>query len=460
MRSTGTSRRSSIENGTPHARNGDQLEPLAVSKVTIPYASYGAIVSREFTVYHSQHGPIVAERDGKWVAFSMMQRPIDALAQSFSRNKARNHAEFHATMQLRANSTNNTVFADSNGNIAYYHGNFIPRRDPSFDWSEPVDGSNPKTAWGAPHELSEMIAVLNPPIGWVQNTNNWPFTVAGPDSPKNEDFVAYMAPELENPRGIHALRILENAPPMTLDTLLEAAYDAHLSAFEDLLPGLFAAYDALPQRTPLRAELADPIVLLRSWDLHSSVESIETSLAIYWGEALRSQIEPETDLAGDELYAAMIHQSSDTQRLAALRTAMARLKADFGDWRTPWGTINRYQRIDGQIRQPFSDTEPSLPVPFGPGRWGALASYSAVPAHGTKRRYGTSGNSFVAVVEFGERVRARAITVGGESGDPKSKHFDDQVQRYLAGDLREVWFYREDVEAHAERTYNPGKPGE
>lgn len=443
--------------GRLHARHGDQLKPLAVSTVTIPYAVGDSLASREFTVYHSQHGPIIGERDGKWISIRLMQRPVDALSQSFLRTKARNHDQFRATMQLRTNSSNNTVFADSSGNIAYYHGNFMPRRDPDFDWSEPVDGSDPATDWQGLHELDELISVLNPPIGWLQNTNNWPFTVAGPDSPKSTDYPTYMAPDLENPRGRHALQVLQDVPALTLDTLIAAAYDPRLTAFETLLPPLFDDYAKLPRRDPLRSELAEPIELLRGWDLRNGVDSVATSVAIYWAEQLRTNVAAATGLEGDELLAALIDQTTPTSRLDALRTALARLQADFGDWRTPWGELNRYQRLDGQIEQPFSDAAPSEPVPFASGRWGALASFGATTKPGTKRMYGTSGNSFVAVVEFGDRVRAKAITVGGQSGDPSSPHFDDQVQRYVDGDLREVWFYREDVEAHAERSYHPGE---
>ena len=70
--------------------------------------------------------------------------------------------------------------------------------------------------------------------------------------------------------------------------------------------------------------------------------------------------------------------------------------------------------------------------------------------------YGTSGNSFVAVVEFGEKVRARAVTAGGESGNPAAKHFNDEAQRYSTGDLREVYFYRSQLAGHTEREYHPG----
>ncbi|RPJ73667.1 MAG: acylase, partial [Acidobacteria bacterium] len=137
--------------------------------------------------------------------------------------------------------------------------------------------------------------------------------------------------------------------------------------------------------------------------------------------------------------------------------ACDRLTADFGSWKTPWGEVNRYQRLTGEIVQKFNDAAPSIPVAFTAARWGSLASFAARTYPGTKRMYGTSGNSFVAAVEFGERVRARAVSAGGESGDPASPHFGDQAERYATGNLREVYFYRADVEKHAEKTYRPGQ---
>jgi acyl-homoserine-lactone acylase len=144
-------------------------------------------------------------------------------------------------------------------------------------------------------------------------------------------------------------------------------------------------------------------------------------------------------------------------QLAALAAASDRLTADFGSWRTPWGEINRFQRLNGDIVQTFRDDGPSIPVPFPAASWGSLASFGAQRWPGAKRYYGTSGNSFVAVVEFGPKVRALAVTAGGESGHPDSPHFNDQAQRYASGDLREVYFWPEQLAGHVERTYRPGE---
>jgi acyl-homoserine-lactone acylase len=393
-----------------------------------------------------------------------MEEPVKAITQSYLRTKADGHEAFRKTMELLTNSSNNTVYADADGNIAYYHGNFIPKRDPSFDWSEPVDGSDPATEWQGLHPVDEAITLLNPASGWIQNTNNWPFSAAGPDSPKREDYPAYMSHNTENFRGIHASALLAQEDEFTLDSLIAMGYDSYLTGFEKLIPSLIAAYEAMSADDPLKAELSAPIESLRAWDLRWSETSTPTSLAIYWGNELSSRLRNDPDwlqIAATPrdpgIYDYAASDAAARHRLEALAAAVTTLENDFGDWRTAWGEINRYQRLTGDIVQNFDDDAPSVPVGFASGRWGALASFGSRTYPGTKRMYGTGGNSFVAAVEFGERLRAKAVTAGGLSSDPDSPHFDDQAELYAKGELRDVFFYREDVEKNKEREYHPGQ---
>jgi acyl-homoserine-lactone acylase len=145
------------------------------------------------------------------------------------------------------------------------------------------------------------------------------------------------------------------------------------------------------------------------------------------------------------------------QRVESLAAAIDKLAADFGKWQTPWGEINRFQRNNGDIVQKFDDTKPSTPVMFASANYGSLASFGARAYPGTKKWYGTSGNSFVAAVEFGDRVKAKAITAGGLNSVPGSKHFNDQAERYATGNFRDVYFYREDLKGHTEKEYKPGQ---
>jgi acyl-homoserine-lactone acylase len=439
-------------------RYGKEDRPVITSRITVPYKdSTGNMARREFTVYRTHHGPIVKQVDGKWISVRLMESPVKALTQSYTRTKALTLQAFRESMELHTNSSNNTLYANADGDIAYWHANFVPKRDTAFDWTRPVDGSNPATEWGEVHSIDESPNVFNPPNGWVYNTNNFPYSAAGANSPKQANYPSYMDRGSENARGIHAIRVLQGRKDFTLNSLVDAAYDSYLTAFAELLPPLVADYDKLAGSNPLKAKLSEQIELLRAWDLRWSQTSVPTSLAVFWADTLQRELAPAASRARMNTHDYAIERASGAQRLQALVAAAAKLEADFGTWKTPWGEINRFQRLTGDIVQPFNDSGPSIPVGFTSARWGSLASFGARPYPGTKKWYGTSGNSFVAVVEFGDSVRARAVTAGGESGDPSSPHFNDQATRYATGDLREVYFYPSQLKGHIKREYRPGR---
>jgi acyl-homoserine-lactone acylase len=445
------------KNGKVYYKYGAGEREMKAVPIALPYKSAHGIQTRTITAYFSHHGPVVRARDGKWVAVKMMDEPLKALTQSYSRTKAISYKAFYQSMQLRTNSSNNTVYADGAGNIAYFHGNFHPKRDPAFDWKHPVDGSSPATEWRGLHEIKDTITLFNPASGWIQNTNNWPFRAAGASSPREQDYPKYMWSLPENARGLHALRVLGDARDVTLDSLIASAYDNYLTAFEPMVPALLAAYDALPAQDPLKTALAGQIALLRGWDLRYSVASVPTSLAIFWGQqmvagasaAARAKQVPVADYIRDSL--------TPDERLQALVRATAKLEADFGSWQTPWGEINRFQRASGDVKQVYDDAKPSLPVAFPSAVWGSLASFGMSAPQKTRRIYGDRGNSFVAAVEFGPRLRAKSILAGGNSSNPQSPHFADQALMYSRGEFKDVLFYKEDILRNLERQYHPGK---
>jgi acyl-homoserine-lactone acylase len=435
---------------------GAEERPLIQKQITVLYSTPTGMASKTFTVYYTTHGPIIRAENGKWVAIKLMQKPIEALEQSHLRTKARNYVEYSKTMELQANSSNNTVFADADGDIAYWHGNFIPRRDPKFDFTKPVDGSDPETDWHGLLTVKETPHLFNPSSGYLYNSNNWPWSGAGESSLRQKDYPLYVETGGESARGLHAIRLLSCRKDFTLDSLVTAAFDSYLPWFDLPLPALLRTYDALPADARQMANLAEQIAALRNWDQRWAADSIATSLAVFWGEQVRIRLEDKARPGGLLLQEYAGTQASPSLLLDSLTAASDKLTADFGTWKTPWGDINRFQRLTGDIVQPFNDAAPSIPVPFTSSLWGSLASFGARAYPGTKKRYGTSGNSFVAVVEFGNKIRARAVTAGGESGHPDSPHFNDESTRYASGNLRSVYFYPEDLKGHTERTYHPG----
>jgi len=437
-------------------RYGGADRPVTVRTITVPYKTAAGMARKTFTVYRTHHGPVIRKAGDQWVTIRLMQDPVHALTQSYTRTKARDYTSFRRTMDLHTNSSNNTIFAAASGDIAYFHGNFIPRRDTTFDWTKPVDGSTTATEWGALLSVDETPHLLNPASGWLYNSNNWPWSAAGASSPRREDYPRYVETGGESARGRHAIRVLQNKKDFTLDGLVTAAFDSYLPWFEQTIPALIKAWDAAPAADPLKAKLAEQIGALRAWDTRWSATSIPTSLAVFWGQSLARTLNADARAAGMALEDYVTQRATPAQLLEGLAAASDQLSADFGTWRTPWGDINRFQRLTGDIVQPFSDAGPSIPVPFTASTWGSLAAFGARAYAGTKKWYGTSGNSFVAVVEFGDSVRAKAVTAGGESGHKGSPHFNDEAARYATGDLRDVYFYRSQLVGHTERTYHPG----
>jgi len=436
-------------------RYGRELRPVRTQSVTIRYRQAdGTMGSRTFTTYATHHGPIIRADGNRWIAMGLMNRPIPALQQSWMRTKARDLASYLHVAALQANSSNDTIYADADGHIAYLHPQFVPVRNDRFDYRDPVDGSDPATDWRGLTPVDQLPTVRDPGGGWLYNSNDAPWRAAGADSPRQDAFPRYMDTAGANPRGDHATTLLDRAQGLTPDSLRRIAYDSWMPFFREIVPQLAQAWAALPSDDPQRGRLEGPVALLRDWDQRWSAESQATSLANYWGEELWSLAGRQRPPHGN-MWEAMLALSG-ADKLAALDRAVSRMEREWGGWRVAWGEVNRFQRNDAAIVQRFDDNRPSIPVPFSSARWGSLASFGARAYSGTRRWYGTSGNSFVAVVEFGPRVRAWAVTAGGESGHPGSPNFNDEAQRYASGDLRPVYFYAEDLAGHIERTYHPG----
>lgn len=447
-------------NDSLYYQYGKEIRPIDEKKIRLAYKDGDKLSYREFTTYSTHHGPVIAKQDDQWTTIKLMKEPIKALTQSFTRTKARDLASFEKTMDLKTNSSNNTVFADRQGNIAYWHGNFIPKRDTRFNWNAPVDGSNPATEWSGLHSVEESVHVYNPAIGWIQNCNSTPYTVSGENSPDKSHYPGYMAPDAQNARGINAERVLRRENNFTLDKLISAAYDPHLAGFEELIPSLVMAYDKVSRSDDdIISKFDEPMSMLKSWDMKYGLSSVAATLAMYWGQELRAQVVKDIPPGTDQLSIIqyMISKTSNEDKVKALDNVIDELNRDFGTWKMPWGEVNRFQRLTGKVTETYDDAKPSIAVPFASSFWGSLAAFGSRKFPGTNRMYGYVGNSFVAVVEFGKEIKAKSLLAGGVNNNPSSPYFTNQAERYSKGDFKDVSFYKKDVVKNATRTYNPGK---
>ena len=422
-------------------------------KIIVRYKEGGSIKSKTITTFRTHHGPVMAKRNGAWLTVKAANRSLNGLMQSWLRTKTTSFADYKNVMDLKANTSNNTVYADAEGNIAYWHGNFIPVRNKKLDWSSPVNGSIKATEWNGLHTVNESIHLYNPPNGWIQNCNSTPFTAAGPYSPKRENYPTYMAPDEENFRGINAVRVWSGAKNLTLDSVIQKGYDRRLAAFETLVPALLQAFE----KDTSYKDLSPAMDILKSWDYTCDTASVATTLAVEWATRLLPVIQQSE--GGDQV--ARTKEFAKTAAPEILLQPFAQLLGDlkktWGTWQVPWGRINRFQRVSAAVDQTYNDSLPSLPVPFAASTWGTLPSYVSRTYPGTKKRYGVNGNSFICAVEFGKHIKAKSLLAGGESGNPASPHFFDQGKMYTEGSFKDVLFYKDDVLQHAEKTYHPGE---
>jgi acyl-homoserine lactone acylase PvdQ len=447
------------QNNSLFTKYDNKLLPVKTKQVVIRYKKGDGFGEHTFTTYYTNHGPVMGSRGGKWLSLRENNRSMTALEQSWLRTKAKGFDDFKKNMTLRSNTSDNTVFADNKGNIAYWHGNFVPKRSQKYDYSLAADGSTSQSDWKGIYLLDEIVHVYNPATGFIQNCNATPFTVSGKSSPKKADYPIYMAPDGENFRGLNAARLLKSSGDFTIDKMIDrVGYNHHLTFFDYLVPTLVKDYEALAATDPLRKQLDEAVALLRTWNKNSADTSIASTIAIEFGYRFLQKAPPAANpYKASDAVAQLnntIAATTSQERLNMLSETLKDIEKRFGKWRTPWGEVNRYQRpADGK----FDDTKPSIPVGLAAATFGSLPSFASRRFSGMDKRYGVSGNSFIACVEFGKKVKAKSIITGGQSFDPASKHYIDQAKGYIDGEFKEVFFYKEDVLKHIEKQYHPGE---
>lgn len=440
----------------------NQWLPVKEKLIELKYKSNGQTETKKIKAFFTHHGPVMAKRGSQLISVKSNNRDLKGLIQSWQRTKAKGLDDYKKVMDLQANTSNNTVFADYKGNIAYWHGNFVPVRDKNLNWGKVMDGTTAATEWKGLHKVNETVHVYNPANGWIQNCNSTPFTVSGDLSPKKKDYPAYMAPDGENFRGINAVRVLSKENKFTIDKMIKAGYDTYLAAFELLIPALIRNYDAtVTADNAYYKDLVEPINVLKQWDYRVAENSVATALAIEWAQLLGPGIrkvyieDGETDQVDATQHFA--DSASAAQLLNTMLEVVRMFQQKYGKWNIAWGEINRFQRVSNDIQQKYDDTKESVPVAFASSAWGMLPAYNSNYYPGTKKRYGTSGNSFICAVEFGPRIKAKSLLAGGVSGNIQSPHFNDQLLMYTKGQFKDVLFYEEDVLKHVERSYHPGE---
>lgn len=433
-------------------------KPVVKKEIKLNFLVEEEMRSTTVTGLYTGHGPVLSKSGDRYISLRASNRSAKSLLQNWERGKVKNFAEFKKNMSYCSEATDNTTYADNQGNIAHWHGNFIPVRDNKYDWGAPVDGTITATEWKGIHKPEETVYYENPSTGWIQNCNSSPFYSSGDASPKKENFPTYMAPDGENFRSLNAARLLKTDKKHSLGSLIGIGYDKTLTAFEILIPALKKAFDEAKRNYPDKyRDLREPVELLSKWDYKVDESSVATGLAVEWAEKLPYSKRKSNNPDQISRTISFVTNAEAADLLDPLKELVEERMRKHESWELEWGGINMYQRINAARDEVHSDDLPYYPMPWASATWGMLPSFDSRYVNKSEVRYGTHGNSFVCAVEFGKKLKARSLLAGGSCAEPGTGHYDDQVEMYRTGTFKDVYFYKEEVLGNSERSYHPGE---
>jgi acyl-homoserine lactone acylase PvdQ len=421
------------------------------------------------TFQKTHHGPIVSRVGEALYAVRIANLEAGGMFDQFYRmGKARTLEEFQRAVDGGRLLFHNLVYADVEGNTWYVYNAAIPRREPSFNWREALDGADPDTEWTGYHAIAELPQVLNPSCGWMQNCNSSPLTTsAAGDNPDSAQFPPYMiGRDGDDARVAMSHAILGGLHNATFDDWAAAVFDRRVYQADEWIPQLEGAFAEIQAADANRALAIESLFNeIKAWDRRIAVDSIASTLFMLWFESAGTRLARGQERTSDFL-------------IGELERVKAALETKFGDWRVPWGEVNRLQRPDPRTipmsftmpASVFDDDAPSIPHQGAHAAAGVMhflmtkpnaIAYVDDPQGTTKRRYGVHGHSFVSVIEFRKPedggVRALSVVPFGQSRDPASPHYFDQAPLTARGEFKSAWFTLEEIMANLERSYHPGE---
>jgi acyl-homoserine-lactone acylase len=405
----------------------------------------GSLQEEELTVRRSVHGPVVERGDEllaiRCTAIDDWSSSSGALEQWWEMAKATNLSDFEAALRTLQVPIFTVIYADRDGHVLSLFGGQVPvHPDGVDDWSQPVPGDSTAAIWTDIYPYEALPKVLDPPGGWVQNSNSAPWYTTYPLQLDPDDFPADMAPSDLSLREIRGIRMLTENPGMSLDQMIELKHSSRFELADRVLDDLIAAANATDDETAKRAA-----TVLSDWDREASAESAGVLLFAYWTFAAGAERGPglfAVPLDPTEPLTTPSGLADPQAAVEALIAAANEVESSFGRLDVPWGEVAKLQV--GAYDEPANGFDGN---PFGVFRVLAVDFRETGPGRTAPV---VEGDSFIAAVEFSTPVSAQALVTYGNASQPGSPHIGDQLTLAAKGELRPVWRTRGEIEANLE----------
>ncbi len=399
----------------------------------------GNVKQQEIILSYSKHGPIIGEKGNKAYAIRIAGLENLMLGQYHKMGKATNLIEFENALKMMQNPMFNVIYADKGGNILYLFNGDVPKRvegDWNF-WHSTIDGTQSKYIWNKYHDYADLPKLVNPSTGFVQNANDPPWTSTYPTLLDPKNFPSYMSPKEMPLRPQRAVNMIRDNASITFDQLIAYKLNTGMEAADRFLDDLLAAVKQYPDSLASRAAL-----VLKQWDKATNIDSRGAILFIKWFDKLNKTMfaipwsleQPVTTPNG---------LSNPKQAVELLVKAAAEVEKIYGSLDVAWGDFYR-----------FKVGEYDFPANGGSGNYGIYRTIYYQTSKKDNKNYAYFGDSYVAVVEFGGKVKAQVLLSYGNATQPGSKHIGDQIQLLSAKKLRPALLTKKDVLLNMEEREN------
>ncbi|MBJ42085.1 MAG: hypothetical protein CMJ80_02105 [Planctomycetaceae bacterium] len=423
--------------------------PFEVDRFSIP-VNDGPAVDR--IALHSHLGPVIVPPDLKtgvaYVGSAPLLEKTGLTIQFYRMCMAKNVDEFYEAIAMGEFNEQNIMFADIHGDIGYVRAGATPVRPPGYDWSAPVAGHTSETAWRGSHPIQDLVQIMNPPQGYMQNCNISPANMMQNSSLQPSgysDYIYNVTWDTENPRSRRIRALLDANDAITREQAIAYAMDAY-----DVLGPLWQqqlkqAVQNVGQDYMQNRKFADAVDAILAWDGVFSRDAQATAVYKFWRLKCGKAVDLSPLAAGRDL-----PRQDQQQCLKLLQQTIDEMEKRYGRWNVPWGKIHQVGR--GGQNFPVGGAD------FQSGNKEANFSETLFDVRSVERQdrptyYLANSGSMAMVLMFFHKDRVESLTCipWGQNAHEDSPHFMDQGEHlYSKRQMKPTWWEYDELMQHVE----------